>query len=222
MKHINYPVMMEIAGPTAMWARPDTGGTPVSYPAPTYSAVKGIFESILWGPAVEIVPYKVEICAPIQYKEYGTNYMGPLRKAEQIKKGSAFQLHATVLKDVCYRLYAYACPAQNKERLPESAKRWDRLTTSPGHAYQSIFNRRIENSCSYGGVFLGWREFTPSYFGKFREETKVCSEIPDIYIPSMLRMVFGDGYKTEVKPIYDTNLTIHKGILVYPLRRQIA
>ena len=40
---------MEIAGNTAIWTRPDSGDSPVSYPAPTYSAVKGIFESVLWG-----------------------------------------------------------------------------------------------------------------------------------------------------------------------------
>ena len=44
-----YPVKMEIAGPTAMWTRPDTGDCPVSYPAPTCSAVRNIFQSILWG-----------------------------------------------------------------------------------------------------------------------------------------------------------------------------
>jgi hypothetical protein len=31
---------------------------------PSTLAVKGIFESILWGPAVRIVPTKVEICSP--------------------------------------------------------------------------------------------------------------------------------------------------------------
>jgi CRISPR-associated protein Cas5d len=30
-----------------MWTRPDTGSSPVSYVAPTFSAVKGIFESVL-------------------------------------------------------------------------------------------------------------------------------------------------------------------------------
>ena len=47
MVYVEYPVQMEIAGATAMWTRPDTGDSPVSYPAPTYSAVKGLFESIL-------------------------------------------------------------------------------------------------------------------------------------------------------------------------------
>lgn len=41
-----YSVQMEVAGPLAMFARPDTGGTPTSYRAPTWSAANGLFESI--------------------------------------------------------------------------------------------------------------------------------------------------------------------------------
>ena len=41
-----YAVAFEVAGPVAVFARPDTGGTPTSYPAPTGSAAKGLFESI--------------------------------------------------------------------------------------------------------------------------------------------------------------------------------
>jgi len=53
-----YPLQLEISGPTAIplrslsyggqvWTRPDTGSSPVSYVATTFSAVKGIFESVL-------------------------------------------------------------------------------------------------------------------------------------------------------------------------------
>jgi len=41
-----YPVQLEISGPIALWSRPDTLPNPVSYVAPTFSAVKGIFEAI--------------------------------------------------------------------------------------------------------------------------------------------------------------------------------
>jgi CRISPR-associated protein Cas5d len=41
-----YPVQMEVEGPLAVFARPDTGGTPTSYPVPTWLAAKGMFESI--------------------------------------------------------------------------------------------------------------------------------------------------------------------------------
>ena len=215
MLETTYPIAMELAGSTAMWTRPDTGDSPVSYPAPTCSAVKAIFESILWGPAVEIIPAKVELCAPIQYHSYITNYGGPLRSGKSLAKGDSFQLLATVLIDVCYKLYAVVRPNREKNRLPESALRWDSRTTSPGHAYQSIFHRRLKRGQCYSIPALGWREFTPSYFGPLRDETAVLSSLPDINIPSMLRMVFNKGYDSPVSFSYDRNIVIRKGCLNY-------
>ena len=76
-----YEVRCEISGPTAMWTRPDTGDAPVSYPAPSFAAVKGLFESIVWLKSAEVVPTRVEICAPLVFHTYSTNYGGPLRKS---------------------------------------------------------------------------------------------------------------------------------------------
>ena len=157
-----YQVSMEIAGNTALWTRPDCGDSPTSYPAPTYSAVRGLFESILWGPAVLVIPRKVELCAEPQFHSYATNYGGPLRSSTSMKKGTQYQLFATVLVDVCYRMYADVIPNPKKDKLPESAIAWDRGTTSPGHAYQDIFNRRLRRGQSHATLFLGWSEFTPS------------------------------------------------------------
>ena len=53
-----YSVSLEIAGPAAMFARPDTGSTPISYPAPTYSAAKGIFEAVARKRGAFICPMK--------------------------------------------------------------------------------------------------------------------------------------------------------------------
>lgn len=220
MVHIEYPIQMEIAGSTAIWTRPDTGDSPVSYPAPTYAAVKGIFESILWGPAVEIIPTRVDICAPIRYHGYATNYSGPLRDPKNIKSGGQYQLYATVLTDVCYRLYAVVRPYRDKTVLPEAALAWDRRTTAPGHAYQEMFQRRLNKGQAWRNVCLGWSEFTPSYFGPFREKTQICKEIDGIVIPSMLRQTFSEGYRSPFSPVYDTNLTICKGVLYY-LNREV-
>jgi CRISPR-associated protein Cas5d len=211
-----YSVKMEIAGNTAMWTRPDTGDCPVSYPAPTYSAVKAIFESILWGPDVEIIPLKTELCAPIQYHSYGTNYGGPLRSSTSIRNGNNYQLFATVLIDVCYKLYAEVVPYKNKSRLPKDALQWDGKTTSPGHAYQDIFERRLKRGQCYSIPFLGWREFTTSYFGEFRETTLVLSDMPVVIIPSMLRQVFSDGYNSsQASYAYDNHLVVQNGVLKY-------
>lgn len=218
MVQLSYPIEMEIAGNTAMWTRPDTGDCPVSYPAPTYSAVKAIFESILWGPAVEVVPTKVEICTPVQYHSYVTNYGGPLRKNTSISKGNNYQLLATVLIDLCYKLYAEVRPNRKKNKLPEQAKQWDRKTTSPGHAYQEIFNRRLRRGQCYSIPALGWREFTPSYFGNLRSSTAILSDLPPIFIPSMLREVFSGGYQAPVSFVYDQDLVIQNGCLIYPAK----
>jgi CRISPR-associated protein Cas5d len=221
MKKI-YEISMEIAGDTAMWTRPDTGDCPVSYPAPTFSAVKAIFESILWGPAVQIVPLKVEICRPLQYHNYQTNYGGPLRKSGVVKSGGGFQLLATTLIDVCYRLCAEVIPVGKKlnNRIPDSAKDWDAKTTSPGHAYQEIFNRRLKRGQCFVIPFLGWKEFGPNYWGPYRENTVVQENI-NMVIPSMLKEVFPNGYASEVDFSFDQNVSVENGTLMFP-RKELA
>ena len=204
MARKNYPVAMEVAGNTAIWTRPDCGDSPCSYPAPTYSAVRALFESVLWGPAVIVIPRKVELCSAPVFHSYATNYGGPLRQPKDIKENNNRQMFATVLLDVCYRLYADVVPNPNKDNLPESARKWDGATTSPGHAYATLS--------------LGWSEFTVSYFGPFRESTHVCAELPDIHIPSMLRSVFNDGYRSQYRAVYDTDVVIHGGVLEFPRR----
>jgi CRISPR-associated protein Cas5d len=214
-----YEISLEIAGNTAMWTRPDTGDCPVSYPVPTYSAVKGIFESILWGPAIQIIPTKVEICSPLQYHNYQTNYGGPLRKSGIMKSGGGFQLLATVLIDVCYRLYAEVVPIARDRRsnIPESAKKWDAATTSPGHAYLSIFNRRLKRGQCHHIPFLGWKEFGPCYFGHIRSDTKPEINISTV-VPSLLREVFSAGYNSDTRFTFDQNVPIKNGILIYPIK----
>lgn len=218
MVRLSYPISMEVAGDTAMWTRPDTGDCPISYPAPTYSAVKAIFESVLWGPDIEIIPTKVELCTPIQYHSYCTNYGGPLRGYNLIKSNNNYQLYATVLIDVCYKLYAVVIPNQKKDNLPKKALEWDKKTTAPGHAYQAIFERRIKLGQCFSVPVLGWKEFTVSYYGKLRDNTHVVTEMQPVIIPSMLRQVFSNGYSSSVSYLYDNDLVIRNGVLEYPKR----
>jgi CRISPR-associated protein Cas5d len=217
-----YSIEMEVAGNTAMWTRPDCGDSPCSYPAPTYCAVRALFESVLWGPAVIIKPTRVELCSPPRYHSYVTNYGGPLRSSQSLKAGNNYQLYATVLINVCYKLHAIVVPNPVKDKLPEKARLWDNRTTCPAHAYQEIFNRRLSRGQSFATLSLGWSEFTVSYFGPFRKKTHVCEDIPEIKIPSMLREIFSDGYNSAYNPVYDTGLSIKRGVLEYPERGKIC
>jgi CRISPR-associated protein Cas5d len=211
----HYEVSLEISGPTAMWTRPDTGDSPVSYPAPTYCAVKGIFESIVWLKSAEVVPTRAEICAPLVFHTYTTNYGGPLRKGKLLTNGSSYQLLATVLINVCYRLYATVRGDEvGTDRLSESAKRWRSMARNGAHAYQEMFERRIRRGQWHRVPCLGWNEFVPDYVGPFRGETNVCSEI-GLVIPSMLRQVFPSGKFGKYEPEFQQNVTISKGVLDY-------
>lgn len=159
-----YKVKLEISGPIALWARPDTLPNPVSYVAPTFSAVKGIFEAILRWKNVNVRPTRCEICTPVQFHRYSFNYGGPLRKSDQIKKGASLQIFAQVLVNVCYRLYAEVDWNRSPNGEPE---------VSPDghcapHAYVDAFNRHLERGQWFYTPCLGWKEFVPDYIGPFR------------------------------------------------------
>ncbi len=210
-----YTVEFEISGPTAMWTRPDTGDAPVSYPAPTYSAAKGLFESVVWLKSAEVVPTRVEICAPLVFHTYSTNYGGPLRKSKIMKKGSSYQLLATVLINVCYRLYAVVQSDQvPEERLSASAKRQQSIASNGAHAYQEMFERRLRRGQWHYVPCLGWKEFVPDYVGPFRESTTLCSDITTA-IPSMMWQVFPAGKFGQWQPTFRQDVKIAKGVLDY-------
>lgn len=215
-----YLVALEIAGPLAMFARPDTGGPPTSYPVPTWSAAKGIFESIarLASGDAWINPLKVEICrrvgesgGEVIFQRYTTNYGGPLRKSNQLRLGSSYQFFATVLADVCYRLYGEVV-------RPGREKNSD---TNPRHHLQDLFERRIKQGRAHRTPCLGWSEFTANYWGPFRDGEDgrpLITEVDDslnIEIPSMLHAVFDDSVNGNYWPRFDRNVRIQKGALVY-------
>lgn len=207
-----YAIQMEVSGPTAMWTRPDTGDSPVSYPLPTYSAAKGLFEGVVMIETVEIVPIKVEICKPVIYHNYATNYGGPLRKGEVVKKGGSYQLLATTLINVCYRLYAEIRPARHLRPLSEKAKQQASKGLNAVHACQDMFNRRLEKGQWHDTPFLGWREFVPDYIGPFREGTRVQEDI-SLCLPSFLYSVFEPSGKKQ--PVFKSDVRVENGRFFY-------
>lgn len=206
-----YLIQMEVSGPTAMWTRPDTGDSPVSYPLPTYSAAKGLFESVARIETVEIVPTTVEICAPVVFHNYATNYGGPLRKSAIMPKGS-YQLLATVLINVCYRLYADVRPARVDRPLSQKARAQASKGLNALHACQDMFNRRLEKGQWYDTPCLGWREFVPDYMGPFREGTRIQEDI-NFCLPSFLFSVFTPA--GERQPVYTPDAQVKNGRLIY-------
>jgi len=208
-----YEVSMEIAGPAAMFTRPDTGAAPVSYPVPTFSAAKGMFEAVLRRGHIYVNPTRVEICKPIRYERYVTNYGGPLRKQDQIKKNNNYQLIATILVDVCYRIYG---EIKMKQLSTRGEKRTTQLRPRRGRdwrpRFKEIFDQRLANGQTFYTPCLGWKEFVPSYVGTFRPDTQREKSVDEIVIPSFLRSMWDHR---ELKPEYVQDWIIVKGAMSY-------
>ncbi|OHD17302.1 MAG: hypothetical protein A2Y38_25345 [Spirochaetes bacterium GWB1_59_5] len=217
-----YDVAFEVAGPLAMFSRPDTGGTPTSYPAPTWSAAKALFESIAFfaDGAAWICPTKVGICRRIgepggrvSVQRYTTNYGGPLRKADLFNKGpiaggSSMQLFATVLHSVCYRLHGVIVGAQNGRQ------------NNPRHHLQDLFYRRLRRGQCFRTPCHGWSEFTCSYWGPFRDAMTEVDDALTREIPSMLLHVWSDPENGQYAPVFCQSIRIEAGVLEYPFSTQ--
>ena len=215
-----YSVELEVQGPLAMFARPDTGGTPTSYPVPTWSASKGIFESIafLADGKAWISPVRVEVCrrvgetgGRVRFQRYTTNYGGPLRKSSLFGKGTAsggssMQLFATIVSDVCYRLHGIVVG-------PEPSGR-----TNARHYLKDLFERRLKQGRCFRTPCLGWSEFTCSYWGPFRDGVTEVDDALILDVPSMLVAVWDEPTRAErYGPTYRQNMQISAGMLKYDI-----
>lgn len=214
-----YEISMEIAGPFAMWSRPDTGATPTSYPIPSWSAAKGIFESVAFfndGKAW-INPTKVEICkrknaiaGGISFQKYTNNYRGPLKQKSKVN----FQFSSLILSDVCYRLYG---------EIENGSGSHLEHGNNQCHALQAIFQRRLKNGQCHKTPTLGWNEFVPSYWGPIRDadnsvpfQTEVDKTI-SIDLVSMLQQVFDRAVSGNYQPkfVRDEHAIVKNGEFYY-------
>ncbi|MDM7999337.1 MAG: CRISPR-associated protein Cas5 [Dehalococcoidia bacterium] len=207
----DYKVSLEVQGPAAMWTRPDTGATPISYPVPTWSAAKGMFEAVLRRPHVYVCPTRVEICKPIRFERYVTNYGGPLRKQDQINKYNNYQLMATILVDVCYRLYGEVRVKQSTRGQGNPQLR-RRRGQDWRQRFKELFDERLKRGQTFYTPCLGWKEFVPSYFGPLQPDSKPDPSVDDIVIPALLHSMWEHHQR---KPRFVQDWHIVKGVMSY-------
>lgn len=213
-----YPVSFEIAGPAAMFARPDTGAAPISYPLPTWSACKAMFEAVVRGffshgvdPAAFFNPTSVEIWLPVRYEKYVVNYRGPLRKGSQISKDASYQLPATILVDVCFRVNGDCIPVRDSRSGGVNA----------AHALQEMFIRRLTRGVSKYAPCLGWKEFLPTYFGPFRNHdiapaSPVLQSDLNLALPAFLLSMWDAPVRGAYQPSF-RELDVKGGVLLFPV-----
>lgn len=216
----SFQVALEVEGPVAMFTRPDTGSTPISYPVPTVSAAKGMFDAVLRRPHIYVHPTVVEICKPIRFERYVTNYGGPLRKGIDIRKGNSYQLMATILVDVCYRIHGEIRMKQTSTRGKGKPQLRRRRGQDWEPRFKELFDERLERGQTRYTPCLGWKEFVPSYFGPFRERDERGRQIRpvttgEIHVPAMLISMWDNQ---QYKPSFRERWIVN-GVMSYDHER---
>jgi len=154
------PYCIEVVGDYACFTRPEMKVERVSYDIITPSAARGIFEAILWKPALRWHIRRIEVLAPIHWVNLRRNEVGgriSTRNVQQaMKDGGALGLFVEddrqqraglFLRDVRYRLHADL----------------EILSDEPTAKYTAMFERRAAKGQCINQPYLGCREFSAGF-----------------------------------------------------------
>lgn len=191
MNNLNHkPFCLEVWGDFACFTRPEMKVERVSYDVPTPSAVRAVFESIFWKPAIRWHPTKIEILNPIKWISVRRNEVGSIasNKTGIIIEDNRQQRAGYFLRDVKYRFYAvleyipianrknnnykavpdFLMDTEEREFYLEEFKSWQeqndlyRKDETPGK-YLAIFERRAKKGQCFNQPYLGTREFSCNF-----------------------------------------------------------
>jgi CRISPR-associated protein Cas5d len=112
------------------------------------------------------------------------------------------QLIATVLANVCFRIYA------------DVRSSGTRKANNPAHHLHDLFVRRLKRGQCFRTPAMGWREFTCDYWGAFRDDYEVDISVNEI-IPSMMHSVWSSPANGTYVPRFVQNVEIRRGVLDY-------
>lgn len=155
---------LDVAGPRACYTSPDTKVERVSYPVPTGSVIRAIFEAVLWKPAIRWAPTRIDVLTPVRaFSERRSEVTDKalvrgmaaaatrgLTPPMLIANEKRVQRTTQYLRDVHYRLYA---------RMVMVA---DDAPSNPGK-YRAMFERRAAAGQCVNQPWLGLRECAASF-----------------------------------------------------------
>lgn len=164
---------LEVSGPYACFTRPEMKVERVSYDVITPSAARGIFDAILWKPAIFWRVTRIEVIAPIRWISVRRNEVGAVasaRKNQIFIEDDRQQRAGLFLRDVKYRLFAEFdfIPIEDREKVynpvPEYLKdteemEFNRQDEKPAK-YAAMFERRARKGQCFNQPYLGCREFS--------------------------------------------------------------
>jgi len=152
---------LEISGDFACFTRPEMKVERVSYDIITPSAVRAVFESILWKPAIRWQPERVQVLAPIRWTTIRRNEVGSKISTASVKatlqrgvgalalyvEEDRQQRASLLLRDVRYRVTA-SFSLTDKAGAEENIQK-----------FAEMFARRADKGQCVNQPYLGCREF---------------------------------------------------------------
>lgn len=173
MEYTDKEYCLEVSGEYACFTRPEFKVERVSYDIITPSATRGIFESILWKPAIKWQPTRVDVLNPMDnWLSIRRNEVGSLastRVSEIIAEERRQQRASRILRDVRYRLYAKMIYIPIQKRAVE--QEGHRSDENPAK-YQAMFERRAAKGQCFNHPYLGCREFSCSSIHLVKKDSK--------------------------------------------------
>lgn len=145
---------LKVWGRNACFTRPEMKVERVSYDVMTPSAARGVFEAILWKPAIRWKITQIDVLNPIKWESVRRNEVGSVmspRANGLFIEEQRQQRAGLLLRDVAYAIHAYF-------ELTDKAGAGDTKVK-----FQEIFLRRAKKGQCFHRPYLGCREFAADF-----------------------------------------------------------
>lgn len=207
MEKRSRPFKVRARGPLACFTRPEMKVERMSYEVMTPSAARGVFEAILWKPAIAWEVEEIAVCAPIRWTSFRRNEVNSVasRPKTYLADEDRAQRNTVALKDVDYVLTA--CFEMTKR-----AGEGDSVAK-----FVEMFLRRLEKGQHFHAPYLGCRELAADVSPV---ETDLRPIEPGVTRPLGLVFYDFDFRTTPPRPLF-FEARLESGVLRVPSRRDV-
>lgn len=195
---------VKVEGDFACFTRPDLKVERMSYPCMTYSAARGVLDSILWKPEFKWYIRRILVLKPVQYASIKRNEINSKQGITPIiidelrpdgKPKFRSQRNSIVLKDVAYIIEASVFQDKFDEK-------------NPPKKYAEMFTRRVRKGQCYRRPYLGTREFSCEFYEPSESDKPIADDIP---IGSIFFDIFYDE-NGGLEPVFAYDAAIRNGV----------
>ena len=139
---------VRVKGPIACFTRPEMKVERMSYEVMTPSAARGVFEAVLWKPAIRWCIDEIAVGAPVAWMSFRRNEVNS-RASDRLyfADEDRAQRNTVALRDVDYLITAHFV-------MTERAGEGETLMK-----FEEMFHRRLQKGQQFHQPYLGCREF---------------------------------------------------------------